>query len=257
MTVKMIGLTSRARLKHVMEDSTLPNGLVLDAGCGSGELLISLLLDGTDVVGLDRDIGQLEALRAAVKRMGEDSNLVAADVSHLPFRDSSFKALYCLEVINMLGKDEYALKEFARTIEQDGICTLSVPYAGYPIIYDPLNKILERKGLRHRQLGIWSPGVKRLYEPFGLLLRLRSIGMNPVRLHYVGKWLIPLLENYVSLLLYYKVLAAKFRGQYALQKERGHSALVNALSKVLDYIVKLDDVPDLYGTHFIINARKL
>jgi len=257
MTIKMIGLTSRARLQHVLDDLASHNDLVLDAGCGSGEFVISLLLGGFAVIGLDRDIRQLRDLSAAARRMGEHCNLVAADVSQLPFRDSSFEAVYCMEVINMLEKDDDALREFVRVLERDGTCTVTAPYEGYPIIYDPLNRFLEKRRLHHRQLGIWSPGVKRLYRPSKLLLKLRSLGLTPIGLNYIGKWLIPALENYISLLLYYKVLASRFRTRFASSsRNRDVSAVLSAVSKVLDCIIRLDSVPNIYGTHFIIKARK-
>ena len=252
----MIGLTSRARLQHVLENATLRKGLVLDAGCGAGEFVVSLQFRTLDVVGLDRDIRQLQSLSAAVRRMGQRCNLVAADVSKLPFRDSSFRAIYCMEVINMLENDEDALMEFVRVLQRDGMCTLSVPNEGYPVIYDPLNRFLEKKGLGHRQVGIWSPGVKRLYRPSELCLRLRCLGLNPVDVDYIGKWLIPILENYLSLLLYYKVLASKFRTRFAFKRDQVDSTMFNAVSKVLDSIIKLDKVLNLYGTHFIVKTKK-
>jgi SAM-dependent methyltransferase len=256
MTIKMIGLTSRARIQHILENLPPCKGLILDAGCGAGEFLVSLQLRSIHAIGLDRDIHQLEMLNGEMRRMGERCQLVAADLSNLPFRDSLFQAIYCMEVINMLEKDENALMEFARVLDHDGTCTLSVPYESYPAIYDPLNRFLEKRGLGHRQIGIWSPGVKRLYRPSELLPKLRRLGLNPVGLTFIGKWLIPTLENYLSLLLYYKVLASKFKTRFAFKTHQAGSVIFNTISKLLDYIIKLDKMPNLYGTHFIIEAKK-
>ena len=60
MTIKTLGLTSRARLQYILENAGPPKGLVLDAGCGSGEFTVSLQLRGFEVVGLDKDTTQLE-----------------------------------------------------------------------------------------------------------------------------------------------------------------------------------------------------
>lgn len=256
MTIKTLGLTSRARLQCVLETVGPSKGLVLDAGCGSGEFTVSLQLRGVEVVGLDKDTTKLEPLSAALRSIGESHHLVAADASKLPFRNSSFRSVYCMEVINMLEKDEDALTEFVRVLERNGTCTLSVPYEGYPAIYDPFNRFLEMVGLGHCQLGIWSPGVKRLYSSTELLLRLRRLGLNPVRLDFIGKWLIPVLENFFFLLLYYKVLASKFRMRFAFRSGWVNSAMFSAISRLLDNILRLDRMPNLHGTHFIVRTRK-
>jgi SAM-dependent methyltransferase len=251
----MIGLTSRARFQYVVENPDPCKGLVLDVGCGSGELVSALQSRCFRVIGLDKDVQQLAVLNAAMRRIGESCNLVAADVSRLPFRNSSFEALYCMEVINMLDKDDNALTEFARVLKRSGTCTISVPHEGYPAIYDPINRLLTKMGLNHLQLGIWSPGVKRLYIPSELSLKLRPLGINPVTIHHIGKWLIPILENYLSLLLYYKIFSIHIRIAPKKQQDVNPS-MFNPVSKLLDFIIKLDQVPNMYGTHFIIKAKK-
>ena len=255
-TIKMLGLTSRARLRQILEDTTMSRDVVLDVGCGTGELLISLLLRGFDVIGLDVDIHQLENLNSALKQAGESCQLVAADVSKLPFRESSFGTLYCTEVIDMLHDDDDALSELARVLQPDGICTISVPNENYPIIYDPLNRLLDRMGMAHFQLGIWSPEVKQLYASSVLVHRLRCLGLNPFRLNYIGKWLVPVLENYLSLLFYYRVLAPKSRRKAAFKMYQTGSMMFAGLSKFLELVIRLDMVPSIPGTHFVISARK-
>lgn len=255
-TIKMLGLTSRARLRQILEDAAICRDPVLDVGCGTGELLISLLLRGFDPVGLDVDIQQLENLNSALKQAGESCQLVAADVAKLPFRESSFRTLYCTEVIDLLHDDNDALSELVRVLERDGICTMSVPNENYPIIYDPLNRLLGRIGMPHLQLGIWSPEVKQLYVSSTLLNRLRCLGLNPFRLNYVGKWLVPVLENYLSLLFYYRVLAPRFRRKATSKMYQTGSMIFSGLSRFLEFVIRLDMVPSIPGTHFVISARK-
>ena len=208
------------------------------------------------VVGLDRDPKQLVALNAAVKRLGKRSDLVAADVSRLPFRNSSFQTIYCMEVVNMLPDDEPAIGELARVLQGNGTCTLSVPYEGYPVIYDPLNRLLSIMSLTHRQLGIWSPGVKRLYKPSELFQKLRVLGLNPIACHFIGRWLIPILENYLALSFYYKVLAPRAGTRVTPKREQFNPQLFDAISRMLDQVIKLDKLLNRCGTHFIVTARK-
>jgi len=133
---------------------------------------------------------------------------------------------------------------------------MSVPNENYPIIYDPLNRLLERMGMAHLQLGIWSPEVKQLYTSSVLLSRLRCLRLNPFRLNFIGKWLVPVLENYLSLLFYYRVLAPKSRRKAAFKMYQTGSMMFAGVSKFLDLVIRLDMVPSIPGTHFVIRARK-
>ncbi len=253
-TVKMLGLTSRARLQHVLEKRIATGGLILDVGCGGGELMASLKMEGVNVIGLDSDLQQLENAKTVLKQARERCDLVAATATNMPFRDGSFRTAYCMEVINMMQNDECTLKELARILEHGGTCTISVPYKNYPMIYDPLNRLLERIGIRHRQIGIWSPGLKQLYDPSDLMPRLKRLGLAPIELFFIGRWLVPALENYLALSLYYEVLTRK---SLTSMKEITHTNLFKALTRILDMIISFDGLPNIRGTHFIIKTKKV
>lgn len=67
--------------------------LVLDAGCGTGNVALTAHRIGADVVGLDLTRGMLEMARDSAAVVGaDDLDWVQGDVSHLPFRDGAFDA---------------------------------------------------------------------------------------------------------------------------------------------------------------------
>ena len=76
---------------------------VLDAGCGDGRNLVYLLQRGAECYGIDRD----EAAVAACRRLAATpapalpaSPLRVADLTRLPFADSSMDAVICSAVLH-------------------------------------------------------------------------------------------------------------------------------------------------------------
>lgn len=93
-------------------------GRILDAGCGSGRMTIPLSRAGYRVVGLDLVRDSLREIRAR-----GDYDLVAGDVRCLPFRDRTFDAVVCYDVLQHLLKPERAraAEEIERVLMPGGI----------------------------------------------------------------------------------------------------------------------------------------
>lgn len=96
---------------------------LLDVGCGEGYVISYLRehLPGLTITGMDYDAEAIEIAR----QLHPDLNLKSGDASNLPFSDSSFDAVICLEVLEHLGEPENALRELIRVSRQYVI--LSVP----------------------------------------------------------------------------------------------------------------------------------
>ncbi|MCS7136856.1 MAG: class I SAM-dependent methyltransferase [Candidatus Caldarchaeum sp.] len=99
----------------------LINGLVLDAGCGTG--LITVVLPSTSVVALDINPWNLEKLRKRLKH----ASIIQADLEYLPFRNKCFCLITCTEVLEHLTSPETVVKEFNRVLEDDGVLVGTVP----------------------------------------------------------------------------------------------------------------------------------
>lgn len=116
------------KILHLFEmmGETLPSGLVLDAGCGTGHGLTFFQGCARQVAGLDRF---LEAMGTAVHRapgaMICSGNL---DVG-LPFSDASFDFVFSHEVVEHLRCPEVFLADTFRILRPGGRVLLKTPNA--------------------------------------------------------------------------------------------------------------------------------
>ena len=105
----------------------LPAGAaVLDAGCGTGGLLLRsrALLPGTNWSGLDF---MPLACELARRRCGPETDIRQGSVTALPYDDASFDAIVSVDVICQISDPENALAEFARVLRPGGLLVLNVP----------------------------------------------------------------------------------------------------------------------------------
>ena len=103
-------------------------GRVLDVGCGTG-----LALNGVwspTRVGLDISLGELRQIRdpfvTKVRSFAED----------LPFADSYFDTVICLNVIEHVIDAEAVAKEIDRVLCREGVLYLSCPWMQELAVYD-------------------------------------------------------------------------------------------------------------------------
>jgi ubiquinone/menaquinone biosynthesis C-methylase UbiE len=121
--------------------STSPD-IVLDVGCGKGELLriIGEKFRGSECVGVE--IGNVihEAKRkATLARLG-NVQLVRADCLLLPFRSKSSNIIFCASVLEHLPQALPALREMERILVSDGKLVVGVPTENR--VYRILRKIV-------------------------------------------------------------------------------------------------------------------
>ena len=112
----------RERLLLELFLSARPGRRVLNAGAGQGTL--SQLLDshGFTVVSTDSAPAAVEVLRSRVR-----GDVVAADVTRLPFPERAFDAAVLAEVLEHVEDDRAALRELARVVRPGGVLAISVP----------------------------------------------------------------------------------------------------------------------------------
>lgn len=114
----------RGRLRIVRQEVErlgLPEGArILDAGCGSGRVLDELARFG-DVVGVD-----LSSTAVAVA-WARGHSVAKARVEELPFADSTFDLVTCLDVIEHTPDDLRALRELVRVTRPGGHLLVTVP----------------------------------------------------------------------------------------------------------------------------------
>jgi ubiquinone/menaquinone biosynthesis C-methylase UbiE len=107
--------------------------VVLDAGCGAGNLASELAPRVRRVVGCDPHRGRL--VFAADRGAGA---YVQATIEHLPFADRAFDKVFSLEVLEHIELDRAprALREFHRVLKPGGTLVVTTPNyeSAWPLI---------------------------------------------------------------------------------------------------------------------------
>jgi ubiquinone/menaquinone biosynthesis C-methylase UbiE len=158
---------------------SLPGGRVLDAGCGSGSLVIRLARHGFKVDGIDLSEESLSLGQKRIEEMGlEDrASLRRGDVTHTDFLDETFDGIVCGEVLEHLAGDVAAVCEFNRILKSGGICVVTVPakpelwniddqWGGHVRRYEEtqLRGLFEENCFHIKQLRCWGFPIMRMYR---------------------------------------------------------------------------------------------
>lgn len=94
---------------------------LLDAGCGSGRLTVSMACAGARVTAIDTSESRLELARARAAESGIQIRLLKVDFNAaLPFESASFDAVVAR--LSLMAADDpvFTLREFARVLRAGG-----------------------------------------------------------------------------------------------------------------------------------------
>ncbi len=143
------------------------NLCILDAGCGSGRTMQDLAAYG-EVHGIELDPEAAEIARA--RGVGE---VRVGRLEELPYDDSTFDLITCLDVLEHIPDDRAALRELRRVCKPGGWLLVAVPaYQSLWSLHDRVNhhhRRYERRTLRVAALEAgWQ--VRRVTFFNGLLL---------------------------------------------------------------------------------------
>jgi SAM-dependent methyltransferase len=124
---------------------TDPIGVLLEVGCGSGNLLFEGSLPARTVVGID---ASLPALRFCLSRQrGAPFHFARAVGERLPFRDGSVDLAILIEVIEHLPEPELTLRQIARVLRPGGRLVMTTPNYDWPSPWPLLEWLADRSGL--------------------------------------------------------------------------------------------------------------
>lgn len=101
-----------------------PNDLILDVGCGMGNLDFELVRRGAKVVGLDLEIHPLS--KRAAKAL-KNLKFVEASAEKLPFAAKSFDKVILSSILQVVRDDQKLLRECHRVLKKDGVIVGTVP----------------------------------------------------------------------------------------------------------------------------------
>jgi ubiquinone/menaquinone biosynthesis C-methylase UbiE len=107
----------KCRTKFIRKNIKNIGGLILDVGVGSGKLTSKYSNSKDDnIIGLDISLNMLKEAKKNLNVIP----LVKADGEFLPFRDNSFDAIICSELLYYLEKPEMFIQESKRVLKKNG-----------------------------------------------------------------------------------------------------------------------------------------
>jgi SAM-dependent methyltransferase len=175
----------RRVLRAVLDDLSLPAAAaILDAGCGSGRTLDELASYGSPH-GVEMNPAGIEAAR----RRGHD-HVRGGTLEAVPFEDSSFDLITCLDVIEHTDDDRVALRELRRVARTGARLVVTVPaHPALWSLHDELNGHRRRYTRRSLRTAVeatgWSierlTGFNVVYLAPAALVRLNRRSRNGAR----------------------------------------------------------------------------
>lgn len=134
-------ITSREQDEFIRWLALRPGQRLLDIACGSGGPSLRLVgKSGAHVVGIDIHADGIRLARQEAQRLalaGVASFEVVDGQSPLPFEDSSFDAVMCIDAINHLADRPRVLAEWARVLKPDGRLLFTDP----AVVTGPLTNV--------------------------------------------------------------------------------------------------------------------
>jgi SAM-dependent methyltransferase len=179
--------------------------VALDLGCAQGTLSYFARKRGGFWVSADED---LINLKTAAELLGK--NLVQTSGEGLPFSDSAFDLILCLDYLEHVEKDDAVVAEIGRVLKKNGELILVTPHTGRFFL---LHKLRSALGLRleyfgHKREGYSLPGLAAMLDRAGLRLERKTTYSR-----FFSEF-IELLLNFV----YIKILASR----PAVRRRDGH-----------------------------------
>lgn len=98
-----------------------PSSVVLDAGCGTGLFSYDYKERVASMIGCD--------LTPRIRENGNVHHAVMADLSNLPFLDTSFDLVFCRYVVEHLTEPQRVFQEIARVLKVGGRFVILTPSA--------------------------------------------------------------------------------------------------------------------------------
>jgi 2-polyprenyl-6-hydroxyphenyl methylase / 3-demethylubiquinone-9 3-methyltransferase len=150
-----------ACISRVYGEHALAQQEILEVGCGGGLICEDLARRGVVMTGIDPSAGALETARQHARQQGLGHNIhyMEGFSEALPFADSSFSAIICLDVLEHVGDVKKSIEEIARVLAPGGV-----------FVFDTINRTWLARAIliwfgEHFRSGGLVPGVHR-YEKF-------------------------------------------------------------------------------------------
>lgn len=173
-----LGEFYRDRMSRVAELLAGVAGDLLDAGCGTGQMLRHLRESRPGdfaLAGLDRSASLIDAARRSVDD-DPSVRLVVGRIEQMPFEDGRFDVVLAMGSLEYVTSVEQALAEIARVTRPDGLTIVTMQNRWSPYrLWD--TTVWSR--IRRRRGAVESPVLWRLEKP-RLRSALSAAGLTPL-----------------------------------------------------------------------------
>ncbi len=206
----------RAALWYYVQKIIPEKSKVLDAGCGSGYISYKIAQRGNTVVALEYD----PVLINFVKKKFKQNNLsIRAKKFILGEKGKDIKIgkydyIVCLDVLEHIKSDIYALKELKSALKKNGKIIISVP--AMPILY----------GKRDKNLG-----HHRRYSKKDLQNLIKKAGLSVVEIRY---W------NFLGALIYFFFEKILSRPIWDSLRRPSYNIIARFIRHILIQILKME-----------------
>jgi len=126
---------ARSEVARLLGDAIPPDALVLEIGCGTGQLSLFLASSGRTVVGADFARPSLRLARDAAIRYGVAARFVETDLRAPGLRPSSFDVVICSGVLHHTPDPRASFASVARLARPGGVLVIGLynAYARLPL----------------------------------------------------------------------------------------------------------------------------
>jgi ubiquinone/menaquinone biosynthesis C-methylase UbiE len=154
---------------------------LLDVGCGTGHHMASLRERGFQVAGVDGS----EEMIAHARANNPGAEIKVADVDTLPFPDSSFDFVLCIEVLRYLPDFTKCASEIARVLKPGGVCLVTAAplfsLNGYWLVNRIASRVRVADLVHLKQFFTTSRRLRRTFQVAGFNdPRVHGVYLGPV-----------------------------------------------------------------------------
>lgn len=188
-------IVDKLQRELIYKNLGLKKGKVLEAGCGTGRILLYLAEKGVSCYGIDPSENMLNILRKKAKQKKIKMIVKKADIEKIPFKNNTFDGVYTVHVLMHMPDYKKAFKEMYRVLKPNGklimdFPNLNSPWTKFSILLNPKKK--RTRIFTIKELKEFFKGHN--YKIDGLFSYARTFYKIPILRN-----LICLLEKYVKL----------------------------------------------------------
>lgn len=121
---------------------TVPDGVIVDLGCGTGRVAHALADVNRQVIAIDRSQQMLAQASAALP--ADTTALLRCDARMMPLADGSVDAVVCSGVLHHIPEWSDAIKEISRILRPGGTLVVREPNAEYAqALFAPVERAID------------------------------------------------------------------------------------------------------------------